>query len=294
MNRARFVTTTAGLWAWSTGVGFAQRPAANRSLWVWQTPLDEAPAVAAFATRYRFGSVFLSIPAADRAALAAGAANALQALGALRNAGLQVYCVAGDPEWVKRRRDEPPETVRRLLGAHQAHGVFDGIALDVEPHTLPEWKDGSDKSALAENYIAVLGLIRAAAAALGLPALATVHPTYAKYSLPSGNGQTLLQSAARAVDATDLMAYRNSEATLESFGGTAMEQLAGVGKPWWLGVSTHANSPPGTSYATLPAARFFAEIDATATELRQRFAGSFAGISVEDYRNTSALLGSST
>jgi hypothetical protein len=99
-----------------------------------------------------------------------------------------------------------------------------------------------------------------------------------------------LQRAARAVDATDLMAYRNAESTLESFGGAAMDQLAAVGKPWWLGVSTHSGSPAGTSYATLPPAQFFPGIDATSADLAKRYGSSFAGISVEDYRNTVALV----
>jgi len=126
---------------------------------------------------------------------------------------------------------------------------------------------------------------------LGLPVLATVHPTYAKYRSPAANGATLLQAASRAVDATDLMAYRNAENTLESFGGAAMEQLAALAKPWWLGVSTHTGSPAGTSFATQPANRFFPDIDAMAAEVAQRYGGAFAGIAVEDYRNTVALLG---
>jgi hypothetical protein len=258
---------------------------------VWRTSLAESPAVAAFATRNGIHTVFLSMPAADRAALENGDSTLFEALRAFKRAALELYFVAGDPSWVKRARSEPPASIGKLLGARTAHAAFDGIALDVEPHTLPEWKDDSQRDALAQNYFAVLSLVRSAAAAKGLPVLATVHPTYAKYASPAGNGQTILQSAARAVDATDLMAYRNSEATLESFGGAAIEQLAGVGKPWWLGVSTHTNSPAGTSYATLPAAQFLPAIDATAADLDKRYGSSFAGISIEDYRNTLALLG---
>jgi len=294
MNRAHFAGTAASFTlaaASLCGGGAAER---KRSLWVWQTPLEETDELATFAQRNGFDPIFLSIVSAERSALEAGEQTSLAAVNALRalkRSGLAVYAVAGDPSWVKRERSDVPETVRKLLAVHRAHGVFDGMALDLEPHTLPEWKDESEKPALANNYLNVLGLVHAAVAAENLPLLATVHPTYAKYSVPSRSGESLLQSAARAVDATNLMAYRNAESTLESFGGAAMEQLAATGKPWWLGVSTHAKSPPGTSFATLPPAQFFPDINQTATELEKRYGRSFAGISVEDYRNTVALLG---
>jgi hypothetical protein len=292
MNRAHFIAAGAGLALW-TGAGTtgASATSQKRSLWVWQTPLDQASEVAAFASRNDFALVFLSVVATERSALEAGAAKSLDALRALKSLNLTLYGVAGDPSWVKHKRSGPPQSVVKLLAAHRSYGIFDGIALDLEPHTLPEWKDDSEKAGLAENYLDVLRLVRSAAAREDLPLLATVHPTYAKYSPPSSKGETLLQSAARAVDATDLMAYRNAENTLESFGGLAMEQLAGVARSWWLGVSTHVKSPPGTSYATVPAARFFPDIDATAAALEKRYGRSFAGISVEDYRNSVALLG---
>ncbi len=290
MNRAQFVGT-ASAFALASGASTARAATPSRSLWVWRTALAEASSVASFAQRNRFRSIFLSVTSAERSALAAGDAASLDAMHLLKGGERSVYAVAGDPSWVKHERSEPPDSVRDLLGARRQHGVFDGIALDVEPHTLSEWKNGSEQTELAKNYLQALGVIRSAAAELALPVLATVHPTYAKYSPPAANGATLLQAVGRAVDATDLMAYRNSENTLESFGGVAMEQLAALAKPWWLGVITHTGAPAGTSYATLPANQFFPNIDATAAEVAQRYGGAFAGISVEDYRNTLALLG---
>jgi hypothetical protein len=293
MNRAHFAATAASLVLAASSIRSVAAAERKRSLWVWQTPLEEMSELGMFAQRNGFDPIFLSIASGERSALEAGEQTSLASVNALRTlkrAGLSVYAVAGDPSWVKRARNEVPETVRKLLAVHRAHGVFDGMALDLEPHTLPEWKDESEKPGLANNYLNVLALVHAAVAAENLPLLATVHPTYAKYSVPSRSRETLLQNAARAVDATDLMAYRNAESTLESFGGAAMEQLAAGGKPWWLGVSTHTKSAPGTSYATLPATQFFPDINQTADELAKRYGGSFAGISVEDYRNTVALL----
>jgi hypothetical protein len=290
MDRARFIGTTAGFLAVGGRIGAAAAATGSRSLWVWRTPLAQAGALATFAQQNHFATLLLSIPSPDRSAVEAGDPRALGALRTLKNAGLVVYCTAGDPSWVKRSRTEPPTTVHKLLAAHKAYGVFEGVALDVEPHTLPEWKDGSRKDTLAANCIAVLGLIRSAASRLDLPVLATVHPTYAKYSPPSANGQTFLQAAAQAVDATALMAYRNSEEKLQSFAAPALEQLAGAGKSWWLGVSTHANKGPDESYASLPAAQFFPDIDATAADLEKRYGHGFQGIAVEDYRDTATLI----
>jgi hypothetical protein len=290
MNRAQFVGTASAFALASIGCK-VRAATANRSLWVWRTALAEASSVSAFAQRYGFRLIFLSVTSAERSALSAGDAASLQALRVLKGGQRLVYGVAGDPAWVERGRNEPPESVDDLLEAHRRYTVFDGLALDVEPHTLPEWKDGSSQAELAQNYLQTLRLIRSAAAELNLPVLATVHPTYAKYSPPAANGATLLQAATMAVDATDLMAYRNAENTLDSFAGAAMQQLAALAKPWWLGVSTHTGSPAGTSYATLPAHRFLPDIDATAADVAQRYGGAFAGISVEDYRNALALLG---
>jgi hypothetical protein len=283
-----FLRTTASALVWRTAGAIAAAANAKRSLWIWQTPLTEAGDVAAFARRNDFDTLFFSVPRDDRPALAKGDAGVLSALRTLRGEGRALYLTAGDPSWALKAPSEAPLTVRRLLEAHLRE-VFDGLALDVEPHTLAAWKDGSDKAAIAANYVRVLELIRAEAAQQNLTVLATVHPTYAKYS-PRSGGETVLQSAARAVDATDLMAYRNAEGSLESFAGDAMQQLAALGKPWWLGVSTHTKSPAGTSYATLPASAFFPSIDKTSSDLGQRYGTSFAGIAVEDYRNTHALL----
>jgi hypothetical protein len=290
VNRAQFVGA-ASAFTLASGAYKARAATPSRSLWVWRTTLAQASSVASFAQRNRFRLIFLSLTSAERSALAAGDAASLDAMRLLQGGERSVYGVAGDSSWVKHGRSDPPESVRDLLDAHRRHGLFDGLALDLEPHTLPEWKDGTEQTELAKNYLQALGVIRSAAAELDLPVLATVHPTYAKYSPAAATGATLLQAAGRAVDATDLMAYRNAENSLESFGGAAMEQLAALAKPWWLGVSTHTGSPAGTSYATLPANRFFPDIDATAAEVAQRYGGAFAGISVEDYHNMLALLG---
>jgi hypothetical protein len=290
VNRATFVST-ASAFALTGGAYAARGATPSRSLWVWRTALAEAGAVASFVQRNGFRLIFLSVTSAERSALVAGDVASLNAIRLLKGDERLIYAVAGDPSWVKHERNQPPDSVRDLLGAHQQHGLFDGLALDVEPHTLPEWKDDTGRMEIAENYLQALGVIRSAAAALDLPVLATAHPAYAKYRPPAANGATLLQSAARAVDATDLMAYRNAQSTLESFGGAAMEELAALAKPWWLGVSTRIDSPAGTSYATLPANRFFLDIDATAAEVKRHYGGAFAGIAVEDYSNTLALLG---
>jgi hypothetical protein len=291
MDRSSFLCATAGLIAAAALPVAAQTAPAKRSLWIWQTPLSESAGIAAFAAANKFDTLFLSVPKEDRGALEAGDASASSALKTLRSAGRTLYLTAGDPAWVEKSRSEVPTTIRKLLEANRDKNLFDGLALDIEPHTLPDWKDGSNKDTLAHNYIALLALIRAQAVAQNVPVLATVHPTYAKYNPPGAYAASLLQRAARAVDATDLMAYRNAEATLESFGGEAMQQLGTVGKPWWLGVSTHTNSPAGTSYASLPANSFFPSIDRTAADLAKRYGTSFQGIAVEDYRNTRTLLG---
>ena len=247
-----FIAATAAIAA-TRGTGASAAAASTaRSLWVWQTSLDDVAAVAAFARDHQIETVYFSLPKDDRAAVAAGDAARLRRLQTLA------------AEWVEKSRTKLPATVNTILEAHAAHGIFSGIALDLEPHTLPAWKDGSAKDEIAANYVALLGSIHRAAAAQRLPLLATVHPTYAKYSPPRSGSDTLLQIAARATDATVLMAYRNAEATLESFGGAAMTQLAAAAHPWWLGVSTHTGSPAGTSYATLPPASFFSSIDKTA------------------------------
>ena len=288
VNRSLFLRTASGALAWGTLRGVASGANVKRALWIWQTPLSEMGDVAAFARRNDFGTLFFSVPRDERPALAAGDARVLAALRTLRDDGRALYLTAGDPSWALKAPSGLPLAVHNVLEAH-LRGAFDGLALDVEPHTLAGWKDGSDKVAIADNYVRVLELIRTAAAQQNLTVLATVHPAYAKYA-PREGGESVLQSAARAVDATDLMAYRNAESSLESFAGEAMQQLSALGKPWWLGVSTHANSPAGTSYATLPASDFFPSIDKTSSDLFGNYGSSFAGIAVEDYRNARVLL----
>lgn len=258
-----------------------------KSLWVWRTPLAESDEVMAVVRQFNFRSVFYSIPPTERAQLFAGKQKQNAVIHACREAGVSFYAVAGDPSWSRRGR-QIPRAVDELLDFQQRSKLMDGLCLDIEPHTLPEWKTDA-REQIIQGYLDVLGNIRQASQSMEFPLTAAVVPFFAGIAAPGSAGKSVLESAADKIDAAVMMAYRSSPGESLRIAAKALGQLDAMKKPWWFGVTTHQGASRDISYAGASFDQFSAallEIDARL----ETHAPFYRGIAINDYPSLPAIL----
>lgn len=264
-------------------------------LWVWRTSLEELPGVAAFMVRWGFSAALYSIPPGDRACIRRDPGIARSTFAGLRRQGLALLLVAGDPRWAwaaaARQAWLPPPLVELLELASSA-GPVDGLALDIEPHALPEWKT-AERATLARGFVALLRNARLGCEQRGLPLWAALHPSQAATADPERRRANLAAAALEHLDAAIAMAYRNdAERALALAQGLAAE-FASRRLPWFMGVTTQQGPEAGLiSYQGFAPERFAAAM----ADLQQRAAASgeaaltYRGIAINEFASLSRLL----
>lgn len=258
----------------------------SKSLWVWRTPLAESAAVLDLVGKYRFQRVYYSIPPADRSWLFADSRKEARAIQAFRDAGVAFHAVSGDPGWC-RHGDRLPRAVEQILEFQSSSRLLDGLCLDIEPHTLPEWKTG-ERESIVQGYLDVLSNISLASRTSGFTLTTALIPAYATIPSPCLTGQSVLEEAVDLVDEVVMMAYRNSPETALRVANKSLDQLEASGRPWWFGVSTYRQAREGVSYA----GSSFEQFSAAMAEIDSHLGGhGYRGIAVNDYPSVTSILG---
>lgn len=216
-----------------------------KAAWVWRIDLPGLPRLGDFAAVHGISRLALAFREPEREALLGGASSALRdGVQALRSRGIAVVALTGDPEWPRRPR-LMPRSLATLIEIQRRHRVFDGLHLDVEPHSLADWRaGGAARTALMVGMIGFVETVRRAAP--GWPLEAAVHPQYARLTLPSAAG--FMQELIARTDAVALMAYRDDPARQLRFAGPSIDIFERARKPWRLGVLVHADKEKGVSY----------------------------------------------
>ncbi len=279
MYRRRFLTLLGLASAWPlighAGVdGFRALP---KSLWVWKTPLARAPEAAAFARRQGFGTVFYSVPPSERG----DASKVASGLGDFRDNGIRLYAVAGSPDWV--RQPELPPSLAALIDSGGKWGI-DGLCLDVEPHTLPAWRES--RAELMAGYVAFMARAAERAKAAGLSLCAATVPAYSNQSADEKG--TVMERVAKLSQSTALMAYRSDPEQALKVARRSLEQLEGCKRPWWFGVTAKRDAPAEISYGRVSPATFKNALVSLDAGLRGR--PGYLGIAVNDYLSLRELL----
>lgn len=190
--------------------------AEDRSLYVW----SEAKAIAegdreagakllAFCGERKVSRLYFMVGGAPTDALGAF-------VKAAHGSKIQVHAMhPGDmAEWLDAFPAKlEPRGIVDWVGAVMKAGIFDGVHLDIEPHSTEAWK--SDRPKLAAGYVELLRLSRAAAGKL--PLSAAVPDNWDREDLKVG-GKVLIEAVQDQVDWVSVMAYRgkNVARVLES------------------------------------------------------------------------------
>lgn len=261
----------------------------NKALWVWRTPLAAISALTTFASRWGFGTIYYSIPPDDRPGLLAG--TGMAALSELRKAGISLFMVTGDPRWV--RRPHPlPDAITDLIAIQRRTNAFTGLMLDVEPQTLKDWRDMTERPKLAAGFDVLSRSAGEAARSAGLSLGLAIHPAFAHVALAGKPSRSLARAAAETGSELVLMAYRNTPEAIQLQMRSILPDLAEGPARWRLGLTTQEGPDATTiSYAGRPKSVFLSDSLAIEAHLRHTAAsGPFEGLAIHQYATLPALL----
>lgn len=270
---------------------FAELP---KAVWVWRTSLNALPTLSDDLARWGVRTVYISVPATDWIVGQTDPARATEGIAQLRAAVGSVYLAGGDPWWSRpdpQDRSTLPKGVERLFDIAQRAGPVAGIALDVEPQTLPMWKQG-DRAGLARGYVSLMKNAHAAARSIGVRLCASVHPSHASTPDPDLPDETMFSRTLRHVDHVVTMAYRRNVTLGIRFAAPLIHTLARSSVDWHFGI-TAQDGPEAEmiSYAGVDRDTFRLDMMNLDAQLRASPAGrTFRGIAVHHYAVARDLL----
>ena len=125
------------------------------------------------------------------------------------------------------------------------HFVFDGLHLDVEPHSLAQWRRPDGQAVLMQGVADLAGRVREAMPSK-LSLQLALNPKYALLEL-AGN-EDFLDRIAPHVQEVSLMAYRDTPQRQLQAADAAMARLQNLKLPWRMGVLSNPPKEPGVSY----------------------------------------------
>lgn len=223
-------------------------------MWVWLKSLEELEGLARFAVDQRFEALMIHFRKESRAALLSGKPDAVRVLHALCERGCEIHALAGEPQWAAK--DELPRTVQQLLDIEGRHVLFQGLHFDVEPHSLPLWREPGGRATLMTGMATLAQRTRAALPAHMSLQLA-LNPKYALQPLAGGD---FLGQVSSHVQEVALMAYRNTPQRQHEAAADAIARLRELRLPWRMGVLCNPPKEPGVSYHGLSSAAFEAHM----------------------------------
>jgi hypothetical protein len=250
----------------------------SKAVWVWKDRILNPGELGSFCERYQIRVLFLYLTPQAGEALLSGKESAREVVAFLRTGGRRVYACVGEPDWVIAPVRLPDHLA--LASRAVSAGLFDGLHLDVEPHSLPDWHDPSSRIQLLAGTVALLDLVRSTLSDIDIDA--AVNPVFATVLY---HGEMFLTALAHRVTSMSIMSYRDNVSAAVSWAMPTIREISRVGRRWRLGVLVDPNrAEPGTSWSERPVVSFHAAMDELDGALRSRFAAlGYLGLAFEGY-----------
>jgi hypothetical protein len=257
-----------------------------KALWVWRDRVLADDGLADFAGRHGFTTLFVYVSPAAADALLRGDQHAITTLQRLRSGSTKVLATAGEPDWTLEPSSLPLH-VDQLLRL-RAKGLVDGIHLDVEPHSLPQWRDGAERLRLIQGTIKFFETVRASAG--GTIIDAAVNPIFA--TTPAGEG-TLLSRMVPQLDSISIMAYRRPPARAIAWAEPSIRTAEQAARAWRLGVLVDDDpQESGIDWSRVPAPTLTGTMVDLDQVLSARFSsGRYAGLAFHAFDGLRSLIG---
>lgn len=212
-----------------------------------------------------------------------------------RQRGIEVYALVGNPHWVeKSHREEIGALLTSIVEfnarAQEGSGGFAGLKLDVEPHSLPQWKRPAGRGRLVSDYLEMLDYVKAVLGhqAAELKIAADVPLTYAEVPLPDQEGATLFEVLCGRVDELTVMAYVDTPEAVVQKSLPLLQVAQEHGVPIEIGIETTPGRPGGA----FAAGRSMEEVVVALDRVYERLAGFevFTGFALHDYSSLVQLI----
>lgn len=190
--------------------------------------------------------------------------------------GIRMWAMGGDPSWVTS-----PQTAVNWVNEVNASGFFNGIHLEIEPHSEAGYWD--DQDARNQLYISLLDQVEAAK---GDQTLELSLPWW--YHTISYDNSTLDLAAINAVDQITIVTFDDSVAGVESDAQQAAAIADAQNKPYRLASET--NSVTDADWITF-VGQTNSEMLSVQNQVSQQLRSNpnYLGFAVEDYTGWSAL-----
>ena len=194
---------------------------------------------------FHIGTIWLTLGEPFRVALRDRHHPAWVTLAAMKRDGMTLYALAGEAKWCETP-EKLPQAVTDILALPGFSDVFSGLHLDIEPHTLPDWKDGRAVDRLIAGYLSLMATLRHAIPA-ELRLEVDIPQSYTKRTVVA-TGLNFTAEIARMVDGVALMTYRTPPDAAMRLANTTIDQLTLARCDWWMGVHCQSAPAPRTGY----------------------------------------------
>lgn len=276
------VALSSGLWPTHASAQNKEFRALPKALWVWLKSLNELPNLSHFAVDHRFDALMIHFRDPSRTELLEGSTSAIRILRELKGKNCLCYALAGEPQWATQ--STIPNSIAQLLEINRRHSLFDGLHLDVEPHSLPAWRQPGGRVALMRG-LADFSVRMRDTLPENMKLQLAVHP---KNALQTMDNQDFLERVAPHVQEIALMAYRDTPQRQQRAAKDAISRLQQLKLPWRMGVLTNPPKEPGVSYHGLQPAIFAAHMQELWSALKS--APQCRGLIFENYHSLRGLL----
>ena len=276
------VALSGGLWSHRASAHNGDFRALPKALWVWLKSLNELPELSQFAVDHRFDALMIHFRDSSRTELLEGRTSAIRILRELKGKNCLCYALAGEPQWATQ--STIPRSIGQLLEINRRHALFDGLHLDVEPHSLPAWRQPDGRAALMRGMADFAVRMRQTLPE-NMKLQLAVHP---KNALQSMGDQDFLERVASHVQEIALMAYRDTPQRQQRAAKDAILRLQQLKLSWRMGVLSNPPKEPGVSYHGLQPAVFATRMQELWGVLKS--APQCRGLIFENYHSLRGLL----
>lgn len=196
----------------------------DRAMWLWNWESNEA--VVDFAAEHHVKEIFTyAIPGFSRTAELARLTDLVRRG---RAANIRMWAMGGDPSWVTA-----PRAATDWIFEARASGLFSGIHLEIEPHSVPGY--WADQEAMNLAYLRLLDDCRAAA---GGETLELSLPWW--FHTLSASGVRLDRQAISRVDQVAIVTFNDTVAGIEMNAQQAGAEATAAGVPFRFASETNA------------------------------------------------------
>lgn len=210
-----------------------------KAVWLWHTTLIKSNPddILTFAKNNQMNVIYLQMNADVHASFYKSFIRQATAQ------GIQVHVLGGASSWGLLSQRYRLETFINWIRDYQQAAApserFTEIHVDVEPHTLPEWR--TNQASVIAQWQNNMLYLKEQADALGLPLAADIPFWLCNYSTVDGSS-TLSYWLIDLLDSVTIMAYRDTASGIYSIARNEMLEADALGKKVVLGVETKASN----------------------------------------------------